>query len=64
VGEVLTFRASDTNIDLPTVSTSLFNGFQYLNNRFITSKSGVKRNLVVLKMVEGTVARDFLTLFF
>jgi hypothetical protein len=36
VGEVPTFRASDT--DLPIVSTDLFGGFQYLKNRFIASK--------------------------
>jgi hypothetical protein len=30
VGEVPTFRASDTDTDLPIVSTDLFGGFQYL----------------------------------
>ncbi len=30
VGEVPTFRASDNNTDLPTVSINLFSGFQYL----------------------------------
>jgi hypothetical protein len=38
VGEVPTFRASDTDTDLPTVSTDLFSGFQYLKHRFIASK--------------------------
>jgi hypothetical protein len=38
VGEVPTFRASDTDTDLPIVSTDLFSGFQYLKNRFIASK--------------------------
>jgi hypothetical protein len=38
VGEVPTFRASETDTDLPIVSTDLFNGFQYQNNRFIASK--------------------------
>jgi hypothetical protein len=33
VGEVPSFRASDTDTDLPTVSTDLFNGFQYLKHR-------------------------------
>jgi hypothetical protein len=37
VGEVPTFLASDTDTDLLIVSTSLFNGFQYLKNRFIAS---------------------------
>ncbi len=30
VGEVPTFRASDTDTDLPPVSTDLLSGFQYL----------------------------------
>jgi hypothetical protein len=38
VGEVPTFRASDTDTDLPIVSSVLFNGFQYQKNRFIPSK--------------------------
>ncbi len=38
VGEVPTFRASDTDTDLPIVSAHLFNAFQYLKNRFIASK--------------------------
>jgi hypothetical protein len=38
VGEVPTFRASDTDTDLPIVSTDLFSGFQYLKNCFIASK--------------------------
>jgi hypothetical protein len=38
VGEVPTFRASDTDTDLPIVSTNLFGGFQCLKNRFIASK--------------------------
>jgi hypothetical protein len=38
VGEVPTFQASDTDTDLPTASTDLFSGFQYLKNRFIASK--------------------------
>jgi hypothetical protein len=38
VGEVPTFRASDTDTDLPIVSTDLFGGFQYLKNWFIASK--------------------------
>jgi hypothetical protein len=39
VGEVPTFRASpDTDTNLPTVSTDLFSGFQYLKNYFIASK--------------------------
>jgi hypothetical protein len=38
VGEVPTFRASDTDTDLPIVSTDLFGGFQYLKNRVIASK--------------------------
>ncbi len=37
VGEVPTFRASDTDTDLPVVSTDLFGGFLYLKNRFIAS---------------------------
>jgi hypothetical protein len=38
VGKVPTFRASDTDTDLPIVSTDLFSEFQYLKNRFIASK--------------------------
>ncbi len=38
VGKVPTFRASDTNTDLPIVSTDLFSEFQYLKNSFIASK--------------------------
>jgi hypothetical protein len=38
VGEVLTFRASDTDTDLQMVSADLLNAFQYLKNRFIASK--------------------------
>jgi hypothetical protein len=38
VGEVPTFRASDTDTDHPIVSANLFHGFQYLKNRFIASK--------------------------
>ncbi len=38
VGEVPTFRASDINTDLPTVSTDLFSGFQYLKHHFFASK--------------------------
>jgi hypothetical protein len=38
VGKVPTFRASDTDTDLPIVSTDLFSEFQYLQNRFIASK--------------------------
>jgi hypothetical protein len=38
VGKVPTIRASDTDTDLPTVSTDLFSEFQYLKNRFIASK--------------------------
>jgi hypothetical protein len=38
VGEVPTFRAYDTDTDLPILSAYLFNGSQYLNNRFIASK--------------------------
>jgi hypothetical protein len=38
VGEVPTFRASDTDTDLPIVSTDLFGGFQNLQNRFIARK--------------------------
>jgi hypothetical protein len=38
MGEVPTFQASDTNTDLPIVSTNLFNGLQYLKNCFIASK--------------------------
>jgi hypothetical protein len=32
VGEVPTFRASDTDTVLPIVTTDLFGGFQYLKN--------------------------------
>jgi hypothetical protein len=32
------FWASDTDTDLPTVSTNIFSEFQYLKNRFIASK--------------------------
>jgi hypothetical protein len=38
VGEVPTFRASDTDTDFPIVLTDVFGGFQYLKNRFIASK--------------------------
>jgi hypothetical protein len=38
VGKVPTFRASDTDADLPIVSTDLFSEFQYLKNRLIASK--------------------------
>jgi hypothetical protein len=38
VGKVPTFRASDTDTDLPIVSTDHFSEFQYLKNRFIASK--------------------------
>ncbi len=38
VGEFPSFRASDIDTDLPTVSTDLFSGFQYLKNHFIASK--------------------------
>jgi hypothetical protein len=38
VGEVPTFRASDTDTNLPTVSTNLFSGLRYLKHRFIASK--------------------------
>jgi hypothetical protein len=33
VGEVPTFRASDTDTDLPILSANLFHGFLYLKNR-------------------------------
>ncbi len=42
VGEVPTFQASDTNTDIPIVSTDLFNGFQYLKNRFIAVSDYMK----------------------
>jgi hypothetical protein len=38
VGEVLTFRASNTDTNLPFVSIDFFNGFKYLNHCFIASK--------------------------
>jgi hypothetical protein len=38
VGEVPSFRASDTDTDLPIVSADLFHEFQYLKNCFIASK--------------------------
>jgi hypothetical protein len=38
VGEVPTFRVSDTDNDLPIVSANLFHGFQYVIGRFIASK--------------------------
>jgi hypothetical protein len=38
VGKVPALRASDTDTDLPTVSTDLFSRFQYLKNCFIASK--------------------------
>ncbi len=47
VGEVPTFRASDTDTDLPIGSADLFNAFQYLKNRFIASK---------WRFISGTIA--------